>query len=651
LEGAKKRPLPRRIEVQLATLTNDAPEGDEWLYEIKFDGYRMVCRIDGGRVAFLSRNHKDWTSRLPSVASAAKELPVTQAVLDGEVVALRADGTTDFEELQNAFRDGKEASLYYYAFDLLYAERHDLTGVPIEKRKEILAKLFANPPRQLHLSEHLEVTGREVLEQACMLGLEGVIAKRKGRPYQPGRGVDWLKVKCGQAGEFVIGGYTAPSGSRQGLGALLVGYHDPDGALKYAGKVGTGFDARTLRQLLQRLTPMARDASPFADLKRGAGKTYWVDPTLVAQVAFGAWTRDRRLRHPSFRGLREDKAAAEITLERAEPIEKVTRQSAKNAARRTRTARKPPPLSPAEPVAANSYDARTEQLAGVRLTSPEKVLYPEQGITKLELANYYRTVADWIMPHIEDRLLVFVRCPVGRGKECFYQKHPAVGTPDAFRLVPVKESKKTEDYVVGLISIAQIGALEAHAWGSRADKLEQPDRLVFDLDPDAAVPWSRVVESARQLRQFLEDLGLQSFLKTTGGKGLHLVVPIQRRFGWDEVKAFCKGVADAVVSADPENYTANMAKSARHGKIFLDYLRNGRGATAVAPYSTRARPGAPISVPIAWEELSPHLTSDHFTIRNIGKRLSALKQDPWEGIAALRQGLAKAMGRLRKISS
>jgi bifunctional non-homologous end joining protein LigD len=304
----------------------------------------------------------------------------------------------------------------------------------------------------------------------------------------------------------------------------------------------------------------------------------------------------------------------------------------------------------------DGYDARNQQLAGVRLTHPDKILYPEQGITKLELANYYRAVSDWVLPHVADRPLVLVRCPEGREKECFFQKHPPTGTPDTLRRIPIREQNKTETYLLvedtaGLISLAQIGALEIHVWGCRADKLEQPDRLIFDLDPGPHLPWGNVVQSAHQVRQFLQELGLESFVKTTGGKGLHLVVPIQRRHGWEEVKTFCKQVADLIVRADPKHYTANMSKAARPGKIYVDYLRNGRGASAIVPYSTRARPGAPVSAPLMWEELTARTRSDQFTIRNMAKRLASLKRDPWERIASLRQGLAGPMEKARRLSA
>ncbi|HYV38331.1 MAG TPA: non-homologous end-joining DNA ligase [Gemmataceae bacterium] len=326
--------------------------------------------------------------------------------------------------------------------------------------------------------------------------------------------------------------------------------------------------------------------------------------------------------------------------------------------RRSRAVKLPQVSSKSRPTSkasAIAYDEKKEQFAGVRLTHPHKILYPEQGFTKLDLARYYSAVAEWMLPHIANRPLVLVRCPEGRAKACFYQKHPAAGTPDTIRQIRVREEKKTEPYAVvdnvaGLISLAQIGALEVHAWGSRADKLEQPDRLIFDLDPDTSVAWKVVVQSARQVRQFLQELGLESFVKTTGGKGLHLVAPIERRHNWDEAKAFCKSVADLIVQADPLHYTTNMSKAARPGKIFIDYLRNGRGATAIVPYSTRARPGATVSAPLTWSELSLRTSSDRFTIENMPRRLASLKNDPWEGIASLRQSLAAPMRKMLTLS-
>ena len=647
--------FPSQVDVELATLVKEAPEGDDWLHEIKFDGYRILCQINEGQVEFISRNHKNWTGRFRFLVEAVKALPVKQAILDGEVVALRKDGVSDFQELQNAFRGQRADALYYYLFDLLYLDGEDLRTLPLDERKRRLAQLLKvkNLPPRIRLSEHIEGNGRAFFKQACQMGLEGIISKRRDQPYEPGRNDTWLKVKCTQHDEFVIAGYTDPEGSRSSFGALLLGYYNKKRELVYAGKVGTGFDAHRLRDLLKQLESLQQKESPFSDRKSAPAGVHWVGPKLVAQVAFGAWTRDGILRHASFQGLREDKPATEITRDKAKPLATVVKKGkamnrsvpANGSVRNGRTSQR----------SANDYDAHTQELAGVRLTSPDKVLYPGQGITKLELANYYRAIADWILPYLKDRPLVLVRCPEGCDKACFFQKHPAIGTPASLRQIPVQEKTQIEQYVVvddvaGLISLAQIGALEIHAWGSRADKLEQPDRLVFDLDPDTEVPWKNVVQGARQIRQFLQELGLESFVKTTGGKGLHLVVPIDRRHDWDEVKAFCKEVADLIATADPAHFTVNMAKVARPGKIYLDYLRNDRGATAVVPYSTRARPNAPISTPLTWKELSPRIHSDHYTLRNIEQRLASRARDPWQGIESARQGLAAAIKKLRQLS-
>ncbi len=591
LTGVKAGRMPNVVQVQLATLANKAPEGDQWLHEIKFDGYRMVCRIDGGRVQLSSRNQNVWTDRFRLLADAAKKWPLRQAILDGEVVALRPDGTSDFERLQTAFRDHRESSLLYYVFDILYFDGWDLRGVPLEERKQLLAELVvvAPEPGPLRLSEHIEGRGPAVFDRVCQTGAEGIISKRRDRPYTPGRSYDWLKIKCEQSAELVIGGYTPPEGSRIAFGALLLGYYNDQGQLVYAGKVGTGFNRRTLQDILARLLPLRQPRSPFAKVpgvaepERGA---FWVRPELVAQVKFGNWTRDGVVRHPSFQGLREDKPA---TVRREQPVSVAQAVSETSSARETTAA------------ATVAYDARRQEFRGVRLTSPDKVLYPEEGITKLDLATYYATIAEWMLPHVAGRPLALLRCPEGRQNACFFQKHAVTGSPANPRQVAIREKRATKNYLVvddaeGLISLAQIGALEIHAWGSKADRtadntaesVEKPDRLVFDLDPDPALPWPRVVESARQIKEFLEELGLTSFVKTTGGKGLHLVLPIQRRHDWDEVKAFCHQAAQAIARADPGRYTTSIAKAARPGKIFIDYLRNSRGATSVVPYSTRA---------------------------------------------------------------
>lgn len=404
---------------------------------------------------------------------------------------------------------------------------------------------------------------------------------------------------------------------------------------------------------------MEQEASPFVDMKAKTGPTrtaHWFKPELIGQFRFASRTDENRLRHAAFEGLREDKPAKEVKLDKPISTKIAISQSNATAKKTRKTSTAKVKGKTEAPVSDASYDAGSQQFAGVRLTSPEKVLYPDSGITKLDLAAYYHDIADWILPHVVHRPIVLVRCPEGQQKECFYQKHPTVGTPESLHTIPIKEKHRTENYIVieradDLISLAQIGALEIHAWGSKADKLEFPDRLIFDLDPAPDVAWKRVVESAFQIRDFLGEIGLPSFVKTTGGKGLHLVVPIDRRHDWDQVKEFCKKVAEAIEAADPTRFVSNMSKAKRTGKIFVDYLRNGRGATAVVPYSTRAKPGATVSTPLSWKELLPGITSDHFTIQNIRQRLNSLKKDPWEEMASSRVSLTSSIKKLSELTS
>ncbi|HEY5311624.1 MAG TPA: DNA ligase D [Pirellulales bacterium] len=663
IAGAKRGKLPAFVEPQLATLTREPPDGDEWVHEIKLDGYRMLARVDRGKVKLLSRREQDWTGRLPHLVEALSRLPVKQAIFDGEVVAQEPSGKTSFQLLQNAFRDQRSGELLYYVFDLLHLDGYSLLGATLADRKQALAAVLgSNNSGPLQLSEHLSGDGQKFFDEACRLGLEGMICKRRERPYLPGRGYDWLKIKCVRREEFVIGGYTQPGGSRHGFGALLVGYHEPGSRrLIYAGKVGTGYSERTLADLAAKLRKLEQDESPFADVKRRVGSVRharWVKPTLVAQIEFGEWTRDGRLRHPSFQALREDKTASEVVRDRALPVEQAVEASEKQADKKRghMVRRNHKDRNHQDTTSTKGKGSQAEQGGAddaingidVRLTHPDKVLYPDQEITKLELARYYAQVGSWMLPHLQDRPLVLVRCPDGQQAECFYQKHAGAGTPSALRRVAIREKSKTGDYVLandieGLVSLVQIGVLEVHVWGSRADRLEQPDRLVFDLDPDPSVRWPRVVESAQQIRDFLRDLGLESFVKTTGGKGLHVVVPIRRKGDWDEVREFSRAAAQAISAGDPGRYTLNMSKAARGGKIFLDYLRNARGATSVAPYSSRARPGATVSTPLEWDELEGKADVRLFDIRTLPKRLAKLRRDPWQEFFKVKQSITAAM--------
>jgi bifunctional non-homologous end joining protein LigD len=648
----RRAKLPTSQKVELATLVDAAPSGVDWLHEIKFDGYRMLCRIAKGKARFISRNGHDWSSRLPELELAASGLAVEEGMLDGEVVSLEPGGTTSFQALQNVFQTGRTGELVYYVFDILHVDGHDVTGVPLEERKKILKLVVPRVEKSIRYSDSIQGSGREIISKACHLHLEGIVSKRRGSPYRPGRGVDWLKIKCTKREEFVIGGFTKPSGNRSRFGALLLGYYDRKKKLVYAGRVGTGFNDKTLASLHQKLTGLIQGRSPYANLSGTTGEARdvsWVKPKLVAEIQFSNWTDEGLLRHPSFQGLREDKQACKVV--HAEPLSLSEVKAMKNDQEAATADQNP--MSRSSPTRGRRriravHPATSGEYGGVHLSHPDKILYPGQGITKQDLAKYYMQVADWMLPHVIDRPLAIVRCPAGSGKPCFFQKHPGEGALDALRRVNISEVGAPEynlviQDVAGLISLVQMGVLEIHLWGSRGKRLDKPDRLIFDLDPDPSVSWPQVVDAARQVRLLLEEVGLTSFLKTTGGKGLHLVVPVQPRTEWDEAKAFCRAVAELMARAAPDRFVATMSKAARKGKIFIDYLRNGRGATAIAPYSTRSKPGATVSAPIAWAELTPGLHSDHFTIDNLPARLSKLESDPWRDLAKTKQSITAAM--------
>lgn len=657
IAGARKasmEPLVGRFE--LTTLTAEPPDGADWLHEIKLDGFRIHGRVDKGTVTLITRNGLDWTRRFPEIAAAVRPVPAETALIDGELVALLPDGRSSFQALQQALNEGREARLVYFAFDLLYLDGYDLTAAALEDRKRALEPLItAAGGDTLRYSEHIEGNGVKFHREACRLGLEGMISKLRKSPYRAGRGRDWIKVKCLQRQEFVIGGYTDPEKSRQGLGALLLGVYDDEG-LRYAGRVGTGFNGRMLRELETRLRPMRQDRSPFEGRVPGSlrglprvkspspargGGVHWVRPELVAEVAFTEWTGDGRLRHPSFQGLREDKRPREVKREVPQPV-----PARKGGGRIGGGAEAPRTAGRGRGKAGGDVE-----IAGVRLTNPDKILYRGQGVTKGDLARYYEAVAGRMLPEIAGRPLMILRCPEGHEKDCFHQKHATETVPPQVKWVSFEESGKTTRTLVvedlpGLIALVQMGTLEIHVWGSRAPHLEYPDRLVFDLDPDPSVPWRNVTETAQLLRERLAELGLKSWLKTTGGKGLHVVVPIAPKQTWETVKPFTKAIAERLVADFPDRYTSNMSKARRKGRIFIDYLRNGRGATAIAGYSTRARHGATVSLPIAWEELD-RIDPQRFTVATVPTLVSGRKTDPWKGFTRTRQSITQAM--LRKV--
>ncbi|MGH7448566.1 MAG: DNA ligase D [Longimicrobiales bacterium] len=673
--------MPRRAEPrgwmppQLATLVPSAPDGDDWLHEIKFDGYRLLAWIDGTEVRLLTRNRKDWTNRFPPVASALARLSLRDSVWDGEVAVEMEGGATSFQALQNALRQPSRGNLTFFLFDVLRHSGSDMRARELLERKELLRRALNESAGILRYSDHMRGHGPAFFEQACGHGLEGIISKRATAPYRGGRGTDWLKVKCVKQQEFVVGGFTEPAGSRAGIGALHVGAYDGD-RLIYRGKVGTGFSDAVLRDLRRRLDALKRDATPFAGGPVGAAgrAAQWVDPVLVAQVRFTDITDDGRLRHPSFEGLREDKEAREVTLEgvlaetgngersgmskttaAAKKSAAASKKSAETAKKSAETAKKSSATpKKSRPTAKKSRDTGKSarggavQVGGVKLTSPGKVLYPEQGLTKLDLARFYDAVADWILPHISGRPLTLVRCPSGRDGWCFFQKHMDESAPAAIRRVEVEEKDGPEwygvvDSVDGLVSLAQIGALELHTFNVREDRLEHPDRFLIDLDPDEGIEWSTIVEAATHVRDLLSELGLTSFVKTTGGKGLHVVVPLTRRAEWEEVRLFSRAVASLLQQAAPDRYTLDVSKKKRKGRVLLDYLRNTRGATAIEAYSTRARAGAPVAAPIAWRELEAGVRADTFNVQNVPDRLRSLKEDPWKDFGAVKPSITAPM--------
>ncbi len=635
LEGARKSALPDKLEVQLATLMKTPPAGPNWVHEIKYDGYRMLCRIAEGEVRMLSRTAKDWTASFAPLARTLARLPVASAWLDGEVVVVDAQGRTRFQALQNALSGERSATLTYFAFDLLYLNGVDLRGVALARRKRALNDLISTAPATVKYSEHFTAPGAEFLRNACALGLEGMVSKRADLPYQAGRGPAWVKMKCLRRQEMVIGGFTDPEGSREGFGALLLGVYGPDGRLTYSGKVGTGFTAASLATLHRTLVGLVQETPSFHNPPRGAEarRAHWVKPVLVADVAFTEWTADGTLRHPSFQGLRNDKPAHEVIRERAAADHESEEAAPAKAISRTQA----------------SVASDENAVAGVGLTNPNKLLYPEARLGKRDLALYYATVAQWMLPHLRGRPLSLVRCPNGWDQKCFYQKHADDSVHDAISRVTIDNGDGGHSVYMmaesasALVALLQMGVLELHPWGSQSHKLGQPDRIVFDLDPDEALPWDDLKQAVLIVRTLLENLGLASFLKTTGGKGLHVVVPIEPSLPWEHVKGFTKAVAELLERTFPDRFTSKLLKISRGGRIFIDYLRNAEGATAVAAYSLRAKANAPVSTPIAWDELAKDVRFAFFNAHNVPKRLAKLKNDPWRTIGESEVALTPAL--------
>lgn len=639
LHETPEEPQPEFIKPQLAEETAQPPEGNGWLHELKLDGYRMQARKSARGVEMLTRSGLDWTYRVPSVAAAVARLPVGAATLDGEVVVLREDGTTNFADLQASFQEGKHNPLTFFCFDLLHLQGRNLRGLPLRRRKELLTTVLATSAgHEVRLSEHLETGGGELFRHACELHAEGILSKSALSPYRSGRSRDWLKSKCLHEQEFVIGGFTLPSNGSHGVGALLLGYYRED-QLIYAGRTGTGFTQKTHRLLRDRLDMLRVKPRTFAKLPPGAGRAViWAKPQLVAQVRFSTWTADDLVRHAAFLGLREDKTAREVSREAIQ-----TPPRPKHAKSRT------PETGIAQDRTSVAQTAsRTKQVLerpAIRLTHPGKILDRESGVTKQALADYYWDVSRSMLPGIAGRPLSLVRCPEGSEKPCFYQKHVNHLLPAGVSAVEVPDKRTgiTEPYITlsapeALAGLAQMGVLEVHPWGSCNQNLEYPDRIIFDLDPDEALPWPVVTEAARTIYDRLRSIKLESFVKTTGGKGLHIVAPIAPELEWSKLKDIARAFVVEMEREHPQLYLTKMTKAARKGRIYLDYLRNERGATAVAAYSPRARAGLPVSVPLTWEELRGD-ERPRFTVGSFATWKDRLQRDPWKRLATLKQRL------------
>ncbi|MEO6564838.1 MAG: DNA ligase D [Casimicrobiaceae bacterium] len=632
-----KAAFPSHMSPMLATLVVKAPAGDDWVHEIKYDGYRMLGRIAKGKCTLFSRSGKDWTATFSALASELARLKLRDAWIDGEVVVLDPQGRSRFQKLQAALAAPKAADFNYFAFDLPYLDGHDLRSLPLRERKARLRDVIGGGAGNIRIGPEVIGQGPDFFRQSCSLSLEGAICKRLDSVYADGtRTRDRLKVKCVRRQEMVIGGFTPPQGARREFGALLLGVHDAAG-LRYAGKVGTGFDDADLAAIGKLLRARARATSPFLDPPRGAEVhgARWVRPDLVAEVAFTEWSEAGALRHPSFKGLRTDKKAAEVVRESEEPSSPVTIAKPRGSA---------PPASRRK--AAGTV---LTVVAGIALTHADKLYFPEAGLSKQDLAQYYADMAPALLPYLSGRPLSLVRCPDGWSGQCFYQKNAAEHLADAVRRIDVTTSAGSATYMgvdsaPALVALVQWSVIEIHPWGSRLPRLGSCDTLVFDFDPDEGVGWPELVEGVLLLRTLLDEFKLQGFLKSTGGKGLHVVVPVRPALPWPRAKSFAKAVATLLARTFPQRFTATLAKERRKGKIFIDYLRNAEGATAIGPWSVRARRNAPVATPIDWIELDADVRFDFFNLHNVRDRLQR-RTDPWADYIKLRQAVTPAMAR------
>lgn len=642
-EGARKAALPETLSPELAVLVDTPPQNPgEWVFEIKFDGYRMLCRAEGGELQLVTRNGNDWTGKLPGLVKALQEMELPDGWYDGEIIMPGQDTPADFQALQGAFDSARTGQIVYYLFDLPYCAGHDLRDVPLVGRREVLQRIVERKPHaNVRFSAVFEAPPDEILNSACRLGLEGVIAKRRDSAYVCRRSTDWIKLKCALRQEFVIGGWTDPKGARTGIGSLLLGVHEDDGKLRYAGNVGTGFNEQTLREIRKQLDALAAERSPFdggTGVPRGA---HWVKPELVCEVSFGEWTRDGKVRHSVFHGLRTDKPPEGIGIEAAvhepRPDKKAKAGKAKPAAKKAAAVDSAPAAGIALPPT-------------LRISSPDRVVDAQSGITKIELVRYYALVAPLMMEHLKGRPIAMVRAPDGIEGQQFFQKHldrykmagvvqldPAIfpGHPSMLEIASAE----------GILSAAQMNVIEIHTWNGVKGAIDKPDRMTFDIDPGEGVTWAQIQEAAQLVRTMLTELELPCFLKTSGGKGLHLVVPLKKQLDWDTVKDFSQAVVQHLSRTLPDRFVAKSGASNRVGKIFIDYLRNGYGATTVCAWSARSRPGLGISVPVRWDELMGLKGGAHWTVSTVHTRLDE-GNAPWADYEASRATLGGAMKKL-----
>jgi len=637
LTKAKKAAAPTGpFEPQLAKLGESPPQGEQWIHELKWDGYRILATIAKGEVRLWSRNALEWTAKIPDIRDAVAALGLVSGALDGELIA--GTGTKqDFNLLQSTLSGERIGKLSYALFDVLHLNGVDVSGASLLDRKALLQELLEDAPAHLAFSSHIEGDGQAAFELAGKQHFEGIISKRADRPYHGGRSEDWRKTKQLASDEFAVVGYTAPKGSRTGFGSLLLAKPDAEHGWRYVGRVGTGFNDELLREVSKKLAkgggkmPTAHVGTTDTDLRTAT----WFPPRFVVEVFFRGIGRQDLLRQPSLKAIRPDKDVGDLAdSDRAEKLTKAP--SLAKAAKAT----------PASKKVGKGGKKAASDAELPKLSSPTKVLFPESRITKQDVWDYYLAVADHLLPEIAGRPLSIIRCPAGIERPCFFQKHLTAGLERVDTVKLKEESGTNANYLVvedlpGLMELVQFNALEFHPWGSHASEPDRADRVVFDLDPGEGVPFSEIKKAATDIRKLLEQLELESFLRVSGGKGLHVVVPLNPGCDWDLTKRFAHGFADALARSEPDRFLSNATKSKRHKRIFVDYLRNGRGATAVASYSMRGRAGAPVAMPLAWGDLSKLSKANAFTIKDVPAKLKRRRKDPWEGIDRVKQNLAR----------